>query len=65
MATAARKKKVKHLKFETVGGKATVHFGNQHVTITIVVPRKRLTERLLGPEWRYLDQMGIPRPRSF
>jgi hypothetical protein len=62
---ATRKKKVKHLKFDTIGGKATVHFGSQVVTISLTIPRKRLTERLLGSDWGHIARLGIKKPRNF
>jgi hypothetical protein len=54
-----RKRKTKHLKLSTIGGHTTVHLGNEWVTITISIPRKRLTERLAGSDLRHLRRFGI------
>ena len=43
---ATRKRKKKHLKLTAIGGHATVQFGTKQVTVTVIIPRKRLSERL-------------------
>ena len=37
MSTTTRKRKTKHLKLTTIGGKATVHFGPKRVTVTMMI----------------------------
>jgi hypothetical protein len=53
-----RKRKKKHLKLATIGGHTTVQLGGQWITITIQIPRKRLTQRLAGSDLRYLKRFG-------
>ena len=43
---STRKRKTKHLKLTTVGGHATVQFGTKKVTVTVTIPRQRLSDRL-------------------
>jgi len=57
--TQPRKRKTKHLKVSTIGSHASVHLGNEWVTITIRIPRKRLTQRLAGSDLRHLKRFGI------
>jgi hypothetical protein len=54
-----RKRKKKHLKLATIGGYTTVQLGSQWVTITIQIPRKRLTQRLAGSDLRHLKRLGM------
>jgi hypothetical protein len=61
----ARKRRIKHLKLDQIGASESVHFGNEWVTITIRIPRKHLTQRLLGQNWRHIKRLGIPIPRNF
>lgn len=46
MATSPRKKKIKHIKADTIGVKTTVRFGPKTVRITVSIPRQHLANRL-------------------
>jgi len=63
--TVNRKRRIKHLKLAQIGASESVHFGNEWVTITIRIPRRHLTQRLLGQNWKDIKRLGIPVPRRF
>jgi len=55
----ARKHTKKHLKTSTIGVTTSVQFGDEWVEIRIRIPRRRLTQRLVGRNLHHLKRLGI------
>jgi len=65
MTENKRKKKTQHLKTSIDGSTMSVQFLNEWVKITLRLPRRHLTKRLLGRSWQHLERLELNPPRRF